>query len=125
MNKKENEKEYNNKIKLINKLNQFYYNKSKPIVQDFAYDELKKEIFSLEKKYDFLKSKDSPSQIVGHKPSRNFKKDMHRIPMLSLSNAFTEDDLINFEKNINFLSKIVILNYSIVQNLKLMEFQHL
>ncbi len=106
MNKKAIEKDYNNKIKLINKLNQFYYNKSKPIVQDFEYDELKKEIFSLEKKYDFLKSKDSPSQIVGHKPSRNFKKDMHRIPMLSLSNAFTEDDLINFEKKIlNFLSK--------------------
>ena len=106
MNKKAIEKGYKNKIKLINKLNKFYYNKSKPIVQDFEYDELKKEIFSLEKKYDFLKSKDSPSQIVGHKPSKNFKKDIHRVPMLSLSNAFTEDDLINFEKKIlNFLSK--------------------
>ena len=106
MNKKEIEKDYNKKIKLINKLNQFYYNKSKPIVQDFEYDELKKEIFSLEKKYNFLKSKDSPSQIVGHKPSKNFKKDLHRVPMLSLANAFTEEDLINFEKKIlNFLSK--------------------
>ena len=106
MNKKAIEKNYNNKIKLINKLNKFYYNKSKPIVQDFEYDELKKEIFSLEKKYNFLKSKDSPSQIVGHKPSKNFKKDLHRVPMLSLANAFTEEDLINFEKKIlNFLSK--------------------
>jgi len=106
MNKKVIEKDYNKKIKLINKLNQFYYNKSKPIVQDFEYDELKKEIFSLEKKYNFLKSKDSPSQIVGHKPSKNFKKDLHRVPMLSLANAFNEEDLINFEKKIlNFLSK--------------------
>ena len=106
MNKKEIEKDYNKKIKLINKLNQFYYNKNKPIVQDFEYDELKKEIFLLEKKYNFLKSKDSPSQIVGHKPSKNFKKDLHRVPMLSLANAFTEEDLINFEKKIlNFLSK--------------------
>ena len=106
MDKKAIEKDYNKKIKLINKLNQFYYNKSKPIVQDFEYDELKKEIFSLEKKYNFLKSKDSPSQIVGHKPSKNFKKDLHRVPMLSLANAFTEEDLINFEKKIlNFLSK--------------------
>ena len=106
MNKKVIEKDYNKKIKLINKLNQFYYNKSKPIVQDFEYDELKKEIFSLEKKYNFLNSKDSPSQIVGHKPSKNFKKDLHRVPMLSLANAFSEEDLINFEKKIlNFLSK--------------------
>ena len=106
MNKKAIEKNYNNKIKLINKLNKFYYNKSKPIVQDFEYDELKKEIFLLEKKYNFLKSKDSPSQTVGHKPSKNFKKDLHRVPMLSLANAFTEEDLINFEKKIlNFLSK--------------------
>ena len=106
MNKKAIEKDYNKKVKFINKLNQFYYNKSKPIVQDFEYDELKKEIFSLEKKYNFLKSKDSPSQIVGHKPSKNFKKDLHRVPMLSLANAFTEEDLINFEKKIlNFLSK--------------------
>ena len=53
MNKKVIEKDYNKKIKLINKLNQFYYNKSKPIVQDFEYDELKKEIFSLEKNIIF------------------------------------------------------------------------
>ena len=105
MNKKILE-EYNKKIKLINKYNKFYYDKSKPLVLDKDYDELKKEIFSLEKKYNFLKSKDSPSQIVGHKPSKNFKKDLHRVPMLSLANAFTEEDLINFEKKIlNFLSK--------------------
>ena len=119
MNKKAIEKDYNKKIKLINKLNQFYYNKSKPIVQDFEYDELKKEIFSLEKKYNFLKSKDSPSQIVGHKPSKNFKKDLHRVPMLSLANAFTEEDLINFEKKIlNFLSKDKNTKFFIVQNQK-------
>ncbi len=97
---------YKKKIKLLNKLNKFYYDKSKSIVSDKEYDELKAEIISLEKKYNFLKSKNSPSEIVGHKPSKNFKKDLHRVPMLSLSNAFTEDDLINFEKKIlNYLSK--------------------
>ena len=97
---------YNKKIGLFNKYNNEYYNKSKPSVSDEEYDNLKKEILYLENKYEFLKSKDSPSSNIGYKPSKNFKKVPHRVPMLSLANAFTEDDLINFEKKIlNFLSK--------------------
>ena len=100
------QKEYTKKIKLLNKYNKLYYEKSNPIVLDEEYDKLKKDILNLELKYPYLNSKNSPSKIVGHKPSKNFKKDLHRVPMLSLSNAFTEDDLINFEKKIlNFLSK--------------------
>ena len=106
MNKKVIQLKYKKKIKLINKYIKFYYDKSKPIVSDLEFDDLKKEIFYLEEKYDFLKSEMSPSKIVGYKPSKNFKKDFHKIPMLSLANAFTEDDLVNFEKKIlNFLSK--------------------
>ncbi len=97
---------YEEKIKLLNKFNKFYYDKNKSIVSDKDYDEIKKEIFLLEKRYDFLKSNNSPSNIVGYKPSKNFKKISHRAPMLSLANAFTEEDLLNFEKKIlNFLSK--------------------
>ena len=97
---------YRKKIKLITKLNKFYYENSKPLVSDSEYDELKKEILNLEKNNDFLKSKDSPSEIVGFKPSKNFKKVSHRVQMLSLANAFTEEDLVNFEKKItNYLSK--------------------
>ena len=106
MKKKEITKEYHKKIKVINKLNKFYYNKSKPLVTDKEYDQLKNEIILLEKKFNFLNSSNSPSKIVGFKPSKNFKKALHRIPMLSLANAFTENDLVNFEKKIlNFLSK--------------------
>ena len=57
------------------------------------------------KKYNFLKSKLSPSASVGYKPSKNFLKSKHRIKMLSLSNAFDLNDLKNFEKKIsNFLN---------------------
>ena len=105
MSKKEIQKEYNNKIKLINKYNSYYYDKSNPIVNDQIYDNLKKEILKLENDYDFLKSKKSPSKIVGYQPSKNFKKSFHKVPMLSLANAFSEEDLNNFEKRIkNFLS---------------------
>ena len=106
MNKKKINDIYNKKIQLINKYNNFYYNNSDPEVSDQEYDNLKIEIINLEKKYKYLKSKNSPSKIVGSKPSKNFKKDLHRVPMLSLANAFTEDDLLNFENKIlNFLSK--------------------
>ena len=104
MNKKNIYSDYIKKIKLFKKYNKAYYEQSNPKVTDEEYDNLKHEILKLEKKYKFLKSEDSPLKIVGHKPSKNFKKSLHKVPMLSLSNAFSEDDLINFEKKIkNYL----------------------
>ena len=94
-------KEYNQKIKNLVKLNKNYYDLNKPLVNDQEYDQIKADILSLEKKYDFLESENSPSKIVGFKPSKTFKKVLHRVPMLSLSNAFDEEDLVNFEKKIN------------------------
>ena len=84
MNKKEIKRKYFEKIKILNNYNKYYYIKSKPIIDDKKYDELKNEILDLEKKFVFLKSNNSPSKIVGHKPSKNFKKAVHRVPMLSL-----------------------------------------
>ena len=98
-------KDYLKKIKIIKKYNQLYFSKNKSDLSDSDFDKLKKEVIDLEEKYSFLKSKDSPSKAVGFKPSKSFKKVKHRIPMLSLGNAFSEEDLINFEKKIfNFLS---------------------
>ena len=106
MKKSEITKQYLRKIKLINKFNKFYFDKNKPLVSDKVYDDLKKEIIILENNHIFLRSKNSPSQVVGHRPSKSFKKANHKVPMLSLANAFSEEDLINFEKKItNFLSR--------------------
>ena len=105
MNDKEINKNYLKKIKLIKKYNELYYNKNSSIISDYEFDILKKKVLELEKKYSFLKNKSSPSLTVGFKPSKNFKKVKHKIPMLSLGNAFNEEDLLNFEKKIfNFLS---------------------
>ena len=96
---------YFKKIKKINEHNKLYYEKSSPIISDIDYDNLKKEIIELEKKYTFLKSKSSPSLLVGAKPAKSFLKSRHRVKMLSLSNAFGHEDLKNFEKKIfNFLN---------------------
>ena len=108
MTKKDNlniKRDYLNKITQIQKYNKAYFIDSRPLVDDSIYDKLKIKVLELEKKYDFLKDKNSPSLSLGFKPSKNFQKVEHKIPMLSLANAFDKNDLINFEKKIiNFLS---------------------
>ena len=105
MKKKDIVETYLTKIELIEKCNKYYYDHSKPIVSDQKFDSLKKDIIDLENKYWYLKNEKSPSKTVGFKPSKNFQKVKHKEPMLSLGNAFSEDDLKNFEKKIiNFLS---------------------
>tara|TARA_B100001250_G_C19806372_1_gene793507 strand:- start:324 stop:2351 length:2028 start_codon:yes stop_codon:yes gene_type:complete len=94
-------KEYQNKIRLIKKYNKLYYNEDNPSVSDEEYDNLKKEIISLEKKNKFLSKFDSVENIVGSKPSKKFKKIKHSKPMLSLSNAFEKNDILDFKKKIN------------------------
>ena len=83
MNKKAIEVEYNKKIKLYNKYNKHYYNNNSPKVSDKEYDELKKDILILEKKYKFLISESSPSEVIGYKPSKNFKKVINDYPTTS------------------------------------------
>ena len=115
MNDKKVENEYLKKIELVQKYNKHYYDKNKPIVSDQTFDLLKKDITNLENKYKFLKNQNSPTRAVGFKPSKNFQKAKHKVPMLSLGNAFDEKDLKNFEKKIiNFLSlkETDIIDYS-------------
>ena len=106
MEKENIQKQYIKKIKELIRLNKFYYEYSKPAVKDSEYDLLKEEILLFEKKYKFLKSKNSPSKLVGYKPAKTFKKVLHKVPMLSLGNVFSQEDLANFEKRIiNYLDK--------------------
>ena len=105
MQKADIKKDYLNKIKRFKDNSKYYYEKSKPKITDADFDQLKAEILELEKKYNFLKDINSPSNVIGFRPSKNFKKIKHQVPMLSLGNAFNEEDLRSFEKKvINFLS---------------------
>ena len=98
-------KKYNTKVKKLLKLNKAYFEKDDPIVSDLKFDELKKELISLSKKYTYLKSIKNLEDIVGSKPSKKFKKIKHSKPMLSLSNAFDKKNIIDFQKKIrNFLN---------------------
>ena len=96
MNKELIKKDYIKKIKLLQKYNKYYHDKDKPIVSDQEFDILKKDIINLESRYQFLKSNKSPTKSIGFKPSKKFQKVKHNVPMLSLSNAFDEEDLKKF-----------------------------
>ena len=96
---------YKKKINTLKKHNQLYFIKDKPQISDQEYDNIKKEILRLEKKYIFLKKLKLAENIIGAPPSNKFKKVKHLRPMLSLSNAFAIKDMKDFLKKIkNYLN---------------------
>ena len=98
-------KKFKNLISNLKEHNKLYYVDDSPKILDSEYDLLKKNILKLEEKYPFLKKIEKVKDIVGAKPSNKFKKIKHLLPMLSLSNAFEEQDMRDFLKKINnFLS---------------------
>ena len=102
MNKKKDlVKEFKKKVEQLKKHNYLYFNKDKPIISDAEYDKLKKNINNLENSNNFLKELNLLKNIVGSSPSNKFKKIQHLKPMLSLSNAFDKNDMVDFIKKIN------------------------
>ena len=105
MQRKGIEKIYVNKINELKRHDKAYFEHDNPIISDKDYDEIKKKILDLEKKYKYLKNENSPSKKVGYEPSSKFTKVVHDAPMLSLSNAFSEKNIVDFLKKIrNFLN---------------------
>src|SRR5437879_8047980 len=75
---------------------QLYYGKDAPEVSDAAYDELRRRNNAIEARFPELIRADSPSRRVGAAPAAGFAKVTHRVPMLSLENAFAEEDVRDF-----------------------------
>lgn len=80
--------------------NQKYYVDAEPEISDYDYDMLMKELIELEEKYPELKTPDSPTQRVGGEPLKEFKTVTHSVPMLSLDNTYSEEDLLEFDKRV-------------------------
>ena len=99
--KKDIIKKYSLKVKTLKEHSNFYFNLDKPKISDAEYDQLKKEIGELEKKFRFLKNLGLTNNLVGSSPTNKFKKIKHLEPMLSLSNAFEENDMKDFVKKVN------------------------
>ena len=82
-----------------------YYQDDNPALTDAEYDALRQELIALEAEHPHLIRKDSPTQSVGAKPSGKFGKIKHAVPMLSLDNAFSDEDVTDFVARVKrFLS---------------------
>src|SRR6266852_7272198 len=80
--------------------NYLYYVKDTPEIPDAEYDRLFRELLELEKEHPELASPDSPTQRVGGEPLERFNKVEHHAPMLSLANAFSEEELRAFNRRV-------------------------
>src|SRR5438270_5328414 len=83
-----------------------YYQDDAPKVSDAQYDALRKRLNAIEARFPDLVSRDSPSQKIGAAPSGKFKKVRQAVPMLSLDNAFAEQDVLDFVGRIRRFLKL-------------------
>ena len=82
----------------LNQHNYNYYVLDKPLISDFEFDKLLEELIQLERDFPEFLSPESPSQRVGGQVTKEFNSVKHRYPMLSLSNSYNEEDLIDFDR---------------------------
>ena len=90
-------------VSLLNKYSYEYYVEDNPKITDTEYDTLYKQLEKLEEKYPELILENSPTQRVGDRVLDEFEKITHKIPMLSLSNTFSTEDLIDFDARVSKL----------------------
>ncbi len=86
--------------KEINYHNYRYYVLDDPVISDYEYDMLVKELRELEEQYPELITPDSPTQRVGGQPIEGFPSVRHRVPMLSLDNTYSKDEVLEFHKRV-------------------------
>lgn len=86
--------------KRIEHHNRLYHEEDRPEITDQEYDQLMRELKELESRFPELASPDSPSLRVGGEPLPFFEKVVHRTPMLSLGNAFNEEEIRDFDRRV-------------------------
>ncbi|HPY97528.1 MAG TPA: NAD-dependent DNA ligase LigA [Clostridia bacterium] len=87
-------------VKILNYHNRRYYELDAPEISDYEYDMLMNELIALEQQYPEYRSVESPTQRVGGKPLKEFAKVKHTVPLESLSNAFSYEELYAFHERI-------------------------
>ncbi|HTY12191.1 MAG TPA: NAD-dependent DNA ligase LigA [Bacteroidota bacterium] len=80
-----------------------YYVLSQPTISDEKYDQLMRELAGLEEQFPALRAPDSPTQRVGGQPTKEFPTVTHSVPMLSLANTYSEEELIDFDRRVGSL----------------------
>ena len=111
MNKREAKKKIKKLHEEINYHNYKYYVENNPVISDYEFDQLLKELEKIEAEFPDLISLDSPTQRVGGEPLDEFITVEHKVPMLSLSNTYNYDELRDFDervkKNVGMVEYVV------------------
>ncbi len=89
-------KEIKRLVDLINYYNECYFQKGISKISDYAYDQLLEQLIQLEAAYPDFKLPDSPTELIGERPSKGFAVVYHKVPMLSLSKTYSEKEVIQF-----------------------------
>ena len=97
MTKKEAEAKIKTLRKDLERHNRLYYLEAKPEISDHEYDRLMRELIDLEADFPEFATPDSPSQRVGGEPLKEFKTIEHKVPMLSLDNTYSREELQDFD----------------------------
>jgi len=100
MNKNDAKKQIQKLRDEINYHNYQYYVENNPVISDYEYDMLLKQLEALETQYPDLITPDSPTQRVGGEPAKGFTTVEHKIPMLSLDNAYSYEELQEFDERV-------------------------
>ncbi|HXG40422.1 MAG TPA: NAD-dependent DNA ligase LigA, partial [Candidatus Limnocylindrales bacterium] len=96
----EAERRHRELVEIIERANRLYYQEAAPELTDAEYDALFRELVALEAAFPALVTPDSPTQRVGAPPAGAFAEVRHRVPMLSLANAFSHDELRAFDARV-------------------------
>ena len=100
MNKSEAKKKIKKLREELEYHNYKYYVENNPVISDYEYDQLLKKLESLEEQYPDLITPDSPTQRVGEQPLEGFETVEHKVPMLSLANTYTYNELREWDERV-------------------------
>jgi DNA ligase (NAD+) len=111
MNHAEAEKKINQLRVNIERHNRLYYVLNQPDISDREYDRLYAELEALENKFPGLVTPDSPTRRVGGEPLKEFRNVQHRVPMMSLANTYSRDELVDFHGRVRRLLPDIKFSY--------------
>ena len=91
--------------------NYHYHVLDEPKISDSMFDQLMNQLISLERDHPHLQTSDSPTQRVGGQPLSGFDEVVHAVPMLSLSNAFSDEQVRAFDQRCQEMLEVALITY--------------
>ena len=113
MTKQNFKNEYLKLLKEIKKHNELYYQKHTPEISDYEYDLLVKKVEAIETEHPEWVGPDSPTKQLGEKPTKGFRLIKHKVPMLSLSNTYSKEEVADFVKRSKKILEKTELEFSV------------